>query len=615
MKKKLVLGLCTMIIGMQSCINEDYNLSDLDTSVAIPVEDLKVPLNLDDIQLQTVLDVSEDSKIKNHKGEYAVVINGEFETENIIIDNITAKSSELSDIVGKSRKKEPLKSSGSRRGKSTSTNVVKAIAEYGLPQEKINISINAEKVSNAIKSLKSLNIDTKVCAEIVLDKKNALYGILKTQRVEDFSFKIPRGFDGRLHILSPSGIKITADTIDSNKGIAKFHSNEIITTDGKLQLEFEVKSINENILNETLKQLEYNKSFILTDSFGVDNGKIVVYNDDFVEELNSFNDSEKYQKLPNELDYNSAQNMNDIKVNSFSGKLDYVVKKFDIDPIDMTDVPDMLNQTGTYLRFDNPQIYLKIENPVEDGKGTVVPATTSFDIISVDKEGNKRKYAMDADQIVNADKHISTFYLSPQMVEDKVKYEGYENAKHVKYQSLSDILTGGNIYETLGIPTSLVVETNNSKVESENVEDFKFGRDIGTLKGTYTFYAPLAMTEGSRIKYAKTIDGWNTSELDKVAISRLKINCKVSTDIPFLLDLKIIPIDKNGERINASTSAVVVENANEQDLELEMNGDIRNLDGIIVEVVADAKSNNVLRPNMKIRLGSIKATISGLYQN
>ena len=46
-----------------------------------------------------------------------------------------------------------------------------------------------------------------------------------------------------------------------------------------------------------------------------------------------------------------------------------------------------------------------------------------------------------------------------------------------------------------------------------------------------------------------------------------------------------------------------------------MTGEIKNLDGIVIDAYATAESDDTLTPNMNINMENIKASVSGKYQS
>lgn len=612
-KKYFYIGLL-LTLPLQSCIDSDYNLSDLDTNVTVPVNNLTLPLNMESLTLHTVLDLDENSQVKEHNGQYAVVVEGTFESEPIQVDNFNMNGADIENIVGKA-----TKSTGNARArvkKTKSGELERLVAQYTLPTEKTNVSISGKDVTEAIQSLKSVNVNTSISTKVNIDKEKKLNDVVKSMRVENFSFKVPKGLEGTLVLKTKDGKQYTTDKIDSKTGVAEFDAEEIVMPDGEFEMEFNVSSLNEEILEQTLDQIKENDNFSVEDNFGVNDGAIGIYDSDFKDQYKDKTDEEKYNALPDELNYVSEQEMTDISVEDFSGNLDYAVEDVNIEPIDLSDVPDLLNQTGTYLNFTNPQLYLSLNNPVADGAEQTVPASTKFEITSVDKDGKENKYSLDKGEEIVADAANNYFYLSPKTVENADKYESFEQAEHVKFSTLGQILSGGDEATSLGIPTQLVVKAIDTRVKADNIQNFKLGQEFAPISGRYVFYAPLSLTPGSRIRYQEEYDGWNTEELDDIIISALKVSCDVTTDVPFALEVKMTPIDKFGKRLtNCTATGKVVSKAQKQKLELVMTGEIKNLDGIVIDAYATAESDDTLTPNMNINMENIKASVSGKYQS
>ena len=612
-KKYFYIGLL-LTLPLQSCIDSDYNLSDLDTNVTVPVNNLTLPLNMESLTLHTVLDLDENSQVKEHNGQYAVVVEGTFESDPIQVDNFNMNGADIENIVGKA-----TKSTGNARArvkKTKSGELERLVAQYTLPTEKTNVSISGKDVTEAIQSLKSVNVNTSISTKVNIDKEKKLNDVVKSMRVENFSFKVPKGLEGSLTLKTKDGKQYTTDKIDSKTGVAEFDAEEIVIPDGEFDMEFNVSSLNEEILEQTLDQIKENDNFSVEDNFGVNDGAIGIYDSDFKDEYKDKTEEEKYNALPDELNYVSEQEMSDISVEDFSGDLDYAVEDVNIEPIDLSDVPDLLNQTGTYLNFTNPQLYLSLNNPVADGAEQTVPASTKFEITSVDKDGKENKYSLDKGEEIVADAANNYFYLSPKTVENADKYESFEQAEHVKFSTLGQILSGGKEAESLGIPTQLVVKAIDTRVKADNIQNFKLGQEFAPISGRYVFYAPLSLTPGSRIRYQEEYDGWNTEELDDITISALKVSCTVTTDVPFALDVKMTPIDKFGKRLtNCTATGKVVSKAQKQTLELVMTGEIKNLDGIVIDAYATAESEDTLAPGMQINMENIKASVSGKYQS
>ena len=103
-----------------------------------------------------------------------------------------------------------------------------------------------------------------------------------------------------------------------------------------------------------------------------------------------------------------------------------------------------------------------------------------------------------------------------------------------------------------------------------------------------------------------------------MTITKLKVNFDGTTEVPFEMELTIKPIDTTGNVIEGitSTTAIVNSKANSQPIEVVIEGDITNLDGISIDARIINKGNDTtLGPKMKLIIDNFKATVSGYYED
>ena len=78
-----------------SCIDDDYDLANIDSNVRVEVKDLTVPVNIDKVTLKSIFSLGEDSKVKEINGVYAVVESGEFNSSPVHINDFTIHSTTI----------------------------------------------------------------------------------------------------------------------------------------------------------------------------------------------------------------------------------------------------------------------------------------------------------------------------------------------------------------------------------------------------------------------------------------------------------------------------------------------------------------------------------------
>ena len=55
-------------LSLTSCIDDSYDLSDIDTTVKVQVNDLTVPVNIDAITMKSILNLKEDGIVREVDG-------------------------------------------------------------------------------------------------------------------------------------------------------------------------------------------------------------------------------------------------------------------------------------------------------------------------------------------------------------------------------------------------------------------------------------------------------------------------------------------------------------------------------------------------------------------
>ena len=91
-----------LAMAATACIDDAYDLNDIDTTVRLSVNDLVIPINLDKIELSSVIDIDEtdpNADIQIVNGEYAYVNSGDFTSGGISIPNVLIKSAQIPGIV------------------------------------------------------------------------------------------------------------------------------------------------------------------------------------------------------------------------------------------------------------------------------------------------------------------------------------------------------------------------------------------------------------------------------------------------------------------------------------------------------------------------------------
>lgn len=560
----------TMLLGiatMSSCIDKDYDLSDIDSTVRVDVNDLVLPVNIDDITLKSIFNIKEGDRVQIVDGQYAFIEDGSFTSDEIKINEVKIAAPYIAPVV-------QTINTGLTPGMGA---VPGARIGLDIPASQSDFSTSSNLVSEYIVTIDNVKVDCDVTVSLTIKE---LAGRISSFDVETISLQLPAGidavpehgtFDKETGILTATNFKSVGNTVSMKLKVTAIDFN-------KADVKF-----------DTAKRL-----VTFASSYAVKSGHFVFASDNVS------------GSLPTSLTLETRYTMSDIVTKSFTGEVRYDVEGTDISDVSLTDLPDILSQEGTNLSIVNPQIYLDVTNPLSVYG---VHAQTGLTITSYSKDNVAKTYSLNDPYFTIPGNASSQFYLSPATVSSF--YPGYTNPEHVVFTSLSDVLSGNGLPERLGI------DLVNPSMPTQAVRDVNLGVNLGKIEGKYTFFAPLALGSGSQIIYSETEDGWSSEDLDHVTIETLVVTANVTSNLPLGFVASAYPVDVNGDRIgNVTIEGVdVAAEANNQPIEIHITGEIRKLDGICYTATVKAgDSEQTLTPDMNIKFSNIRAKAKGYYQ-
>lgn len=558
----IVIGL-SLSFSLTSCTDNDYDLSDIDTNARFSVNDLIIPINLDEIKLDYVIDLKTDSKIKKNDDGYTYIVDGEFASNTITVKPFTTNSSQY-----QSSKSIKLITD-------VNTNVHKRASENRKPLAHADI-----RNSTAIKA-STANVDSSI---IAVDRVGTEMNILLTLQFNGLTPYIHLININNLELKLLKGLNMTSDIgyYDSESGMLNIGDTQT-TTDHRLELNLHITGIDANKTGVTLE----NGFFNIDDSVYVKSGQLVIYSDQVKDPTHPF--------LPNEVDYTLSANIGSCTVKSFTGIIKYDITGINIDPIDLSDLPDILSQEGTDLILENPQIYVNINNPLYQKYHLFAKAGLCL-------TGNETyKTASDAVVINQAD---NSFVLSP--FKPQKLCQGFEHAQHVVFSDLGKVISS----EGKKIPNQVDVKLISPMIPEQHVTDFILGDPIQPVKGNWMLYAPLTLTSSSIIKYTKTWDDWQDKDLDGLTIEKAEVNATISSDVPLDLDVSFTLLGKEGKLTGKATLAA---NAINSEMNIPLTGtSINKIYGMTIDVMIQG-SGSTISPSQKIVVKNLNAKVSGYY--
>ncbi len=549
-----------------SCVDDNYDLSDIDTTVRVDVNDLTIPLNLDEILLSSI--IKEGDRIKVVNGEYAVTQDGSFSSTSVNISDFTIHAQQLQPTL-LTMPFVPAAAGLAEAG------------HFAITPEAKSFDFSSNSVPSEITSI------TDVQGRLEFNFSFNLRGISSVARkveLSDILIQLPAG----LHLADAAGGSYNATsgelTMPATSVTSENYTFKIVAD----KINFEQLGAQLNTTNHSIE---------VRGDFYVKSGKVTVNRADLI------------GTEPTTLDLSIQYNIPDFPLTSFSGSLKYNITGVNISDVELNDLPDVLTQPGTDITLANPQIYLHVVNPLQPYK---LYAETGLTISAI-HGSTSTPYSIDNGYFTvgnNNSNGVYNFCLAPNDPQNKPAE--YADASFVQFSDLGKVLSGD------GIPNRLSISLDNPQLPDQPVKDLRLGTDLGDVSGNYEFIAPIALAQGSKIVYSDILDGWDAEDLKDLTITNLHIKASITSEVPLSIDFKAYPVDENNNQINnvEIKGAQINATSDPQDVDIYITGTIRDLAGVQFEAVAVAgASEQVLRPDMTIKVAKLRPTVTGYYES
>ncbi|MDE6006740.1 MAG: hypothetical protein K2G67_04220 [Muribaculaceae bacterium] len=570
-KSTLLLGCVAAVALVTGCTDSAYDLSDIDSTTEIKINNLAIPINMEAITLDQIIDVKEGESLKVVNGKYAVSVDGSFSSDPIKIKNIHIASPSIAPTI------TTLNQAGAQSSMLKAPSV-----NFAVPEVTTSFSYYDDEVDPAVVDITSAKVSDMVLA-IKLSLPE-LTSVIDEVIINHLTFDLPKGLSG-----TPS-----MGSYDSSKGLLTI--NNVKTSPAGLNISLPISEIDLDaagaIFDSETHTFDFQGEIKITDGeIGVDPTRL-----------------SNPTSVPTTIDLRVDYNMSALDVNSICGRLQYDVPDFVIPDVDLTNLPDFLRQKGTNIILNNPQIYLSLDNPLY---ATHLSASTGLTLTAI-RDGRPTNVCSLSEPVkVGSDKGVGpyNFCLSPYKPDFLA---GFENAEYVNFKTL------GHIVEGDGLPEAIHIIADDPSFPAQDVTDLKIGYDYGSISGKYNFYAPLALDAGSTITYSDSDTGWASDDLDDLTIENIRITANVTTDVNAEVIASGSPLDKQElPMANVNVSSVTVPaNAKDYPIEINVTGDIKGIDGFLYTVriaAPDGENADALGPDQQIKLTNIRAYATGKY--
>ena len=218
-------------------------------------------------------------------------------------------------------------------------------------------------------------------------------------------------------------------------------------------------------------------------------------------------------------------------MNSATGIFDPKINLNTLGEVDVTGLPDFLDDDDVVADLDNPQILLTVNNNMD------VAATVSATVIST-KEGRELARVTLPEMSV-AKNGLSKICICRQKTSELNQQYGEANVYAVS--NLSTLINR--------IPDHIKIVDVNAHAKPE-VATIVFGKEYH-VKPSYEVNAPLAFGEKANIVYEDSFTGWN-DDIDKLDLAEgtyIEVTANVENKVPAYLTVKAYPVDAQGNKI------------------------------------------------------------------
>lgn len=276
-----------------------------------------------------------------------------------------------------------------------------------------------------------------------------------------------------------------------------------------------------------------------------------------------------------------------IKMRSATGIFDPTINLSSLGEVDVTGLPDFLDDDDVVADLDNPQILLTVNNNMD------VAATVSATVIST-KEG-KELTRVTLPEMSVAKNGLSKICICRQKTSELTLQYGEANVYAVS--NLSTLINR--------IPDHIKIVDVNAHAKAE-VATIVFGKEY-QVKPSYKVNAPLAFGENANIVYEDSFTGWNDDidELDLAEGTYIEVTANVENKVPAYLTVKAYPVDAQGNKIEdkllieipdevaASTDGTTaVTTPITMKITPKAKNSLKQLDGLVFRLEGSAKSAN-----------------------
>lgn len=500
----LAVGSVALCVG---CMDDDYDLSDVDLTVGIGGDSLTLPVSsTESIMLDDVLDLNNSDIVKIlGNGDYVIRKAGNYiEPVHPCIDkvNIRKQSSESEKLYVDVASLVP-------RNNVTRTQIAQQTIEGVVTRFKYS-----GETPDEIKDLQEAEVDTRV--SISVNVSPALSRCIS--KFDRLTVKLPDFMKMEINRTSPD--------------MYEFDDHSVTFTN--------VSTSRSITIDATLTELDFLASDTEGNTLVFKDGKVTLDGAVTIETSISEIDAEEASSAASDYYLSCNMNMNTMTITGATGKFAPVIDLGDLGNIEINSVPDFLKGDDVHVALYNPSIDLTITSDMN------VAGLISGTIEAVDEDGEVIANVQVPEMTINPNATTNICICKYADEVDDYEYDGvYE------VSNLSDVLKK--------IPHRIYFHANAS-ADATQVSYIELGKRY-TIAPDYLFTAPLAFDEGAEIVYRDTVDGWHDDikDIDLMDGAYLQATANIENKTPIYLKVTAFAIDADGKEISSDRISVSVD--------------------------------------------------------
>lgn len=543
----LVAGFLTLT----GCTNNDYDLNNVDATMGFGSESLVIPnSSTKDIPLKDVLDLKEGGcVVTDAAGNYLFQLaGGDVEAAK---PNISPIILDVTNVFDGDISLSSTAASGAKARRAPGSSLHIASPKVMMFEYHGN--------DKAVKSLNEAEID-KTDISIRLDFSNISAAV---SNIESATLTLP------------AYLSISHPVIKNGNGVPTLNGSKVTITD--------ISTAHPLELSLTTQKLDFTNQN--------DHGSLIIKNGaiDLTGYFSIALQCYVTGAMPDNPTIKAKIGVADrtITMRSATGIFDPTINLSSLGEVDVTGLPDFLDDDDVVADLDNPQILLTVNNNMD------VAATVSATVIST-KEGRELARVTLPEMSV-AKNGLSKICICRQKTNELTQQYGEANVYAVS--NLSTLINR--------IPDHIKIVDVNAHAKPE-VATIVFGKEY-KVKPSYEVNAPLAFGENANIVYEDSFTGWNDDidELDLAKGTYIEVTANVENKVPAYLTVKAYPVDAQGNKIEdkllieipdevaASTDGTTaVTTPITMKITPKAKNSLKQLDGLVFRLEGSAKSAN-----------------------